>query len=160
VVIPSTVPSAPAQPTVASGNAQITVTFTAPADGGSAITNYQASCSSSNGGTPGSAGGAVSPIVVGGLAKGKAYTWTGAAANANGASTASPASTAVVPSTVPSTPAAPAVGAGNGQVTVIFVAPFDGGSPITNYGASCASSNGGTPGSAGGAISPIVVPGL
>ena len=43
-VVPATLPSAPAQPTVTRGNAQIVVTFTAPADNGSPITSYTATC--------------------------------------------------------------------------------------------------------------------
>ena len=98
--------------TVAPGNAQVTVTFTAPADGGSAITSYTACCVSSNGGTTGSAAGAGSPLVVGTLTNGKSYTCTVTATNANGAGPASPASAAVVPSTTPSAPAQPTVSRG------------------------------------------------
>jgi len=159
-VVPSTVPSAPAQPTVASGNSQITVSFTAPNDGGSTITNYAVSCTSSNGGTEGSSNSAGSPVVVGGLSNGKSYTCTLSAANANGTSPVSPASAVVIPSTVPSAPAQPGVNAGNAQIAVAFTAPADGGSAITNYTASCTSSNGGVSGTANGAGSPLTVSGL
>ena len=52
----------PRQPTVTHGNAPISVAFSAPAsDGGSAITGYTATCTSSDGGTTGSNSGATSP---------------------------------------------------------------------------------------------------
>ena len=63
-VVPATVPSAPAGPTLTHGNAQISVAFVAPADGGTAITGYTANCTSSDGGTPGRTLRRRSPIVV------------------------------------------------------------------------------------------------
>ncbi|HEV7525532.1 MAG TPA: fibronectin type III domain-containing protein [Acidimicrobiia bacterium] len=158
--VPNTVPDAPAQPSVSALNASASVTFSAPFDGGSAITGYTASCTSSDGGAPGTTGGASSPITVSGLTNGKTYTCTVTASNVNGAGTASPASAATVPSTVPDAPAQPSVTAGNGSVAVVFVAPVDGGSAITGYTASCTSSDGGAPGTTGGAASPITVSGL
>src|SRR5258706_13358249 len=47
-------PATPAQPNVTAGDAQILVEFTAPHDGGSAITGYAADCTSSDGGDLGS----------------------------------------------------------------------------------------------------------
>ncbi len=158
--IPKTVPSAPAKPGVAATDSQITVTFTAPADGGSPITGYTANCTSSNGGTPGTNTGASSPITVAGLDNGKTYTCTVTATNANGNGPASPASNPAVPNTTPDAPAQPAAAAGNGQLTVTFTAPFNGGSTITGYTANCTSSNGGTPGTNTGPSSPIAVAGL
>lgn len=159
-VIPSAVPDAPAQPTVAHGDGQITVTFTEPADNGSAITAYDVDCESSDGGTAGTNTGTASPIVVTGLDNGKTYTCTVAASNINGAGAASPASDAVVPRTVPGTPAKPTVTRGNAQITVSFTPPASGGSTITGYTATCTSSNGGTTRTGTGATSPIVVSNL
>jgi len=159
-VVPSTIPAAPAQPTAGVGNGQLTVSFVAPADGGSMIIRFDASCSSSNGGVAGSNSAVTSPISVGSLSNGKSYSCTVTATNANGTSPPSPASAPVIPSTVPNAPGQPTAGVGNGELTVSFVAPFNGGSPITGYTAACASSNGGAPGSATGAASPIVVAGL
>ena len=125
----------------------------------SAITSYGAACTSSNGGTSGSASGAASPLVVGTLTNGKSYTCTVTATNTNGAGPGtSPASAAVVPSTTPSAPAQPTVSLRQRADTVAaFTAPGDGGNAITSYTANCVSSNGGTAGSASGATSPIVV---
>ncbi len=159
-VVPSTVPDAPAQPSVVAGNATVVVTFVAPADGGSAITGYTAACSSSDGGAAGSVGGASSPITVTGLTNAKTYTCTVFATNGNGPGATSPASAAVVLGTVPDAPVQPSVVAGNASVVVTFVAPADGGSAITGYTAACSSSDGGAAGSVGGASSPITVTGL
>ena len=60
----------------------------------------------------------------------------------------------------PSAPAQPSVTAGNASLTVAFVAPADGGSPITGYTARCASGNGGATGSNTGASSAITVSSL
>ena len=139
-------PSAPPQPSVAVGNAQIVVTFVAPAsDGGSPITRYAATCTSSDGGQPGddNNNGAVSPITVGGLTNGRTYTCTVAAENVFDSSPPSPPSVAVIPSTVPDAPAQPTVSAGNAQVAVSFIPPFDEGRPYLSFTARCVSSNGG-----------------
>jgi hypothetical protein len=157
---PITVPDAPAQPNVAVGNGKLTVSFTAPFNGGANITRYDATCTSSDDGAPGANAAAGSPISVGGLSNGSTYTCTVTATNSRGTSAPSPASNPAVPSTVPTAPGRPTAGVGNGQLTVSFVAPFDGGSPITGYTAACVSSNGGPPGSASGPGSPILVDGL
>ena len=68
-----TFPGAPTIGTATGGNAQASVTFTAPAStGGSAITSY--TVTSSPGGI--TASGASSPIVVTGLTNGTSYTFT------------------------------------------------------------------------------------
>jgi hypothetical protein len=90
----ATVPGAPSIGTATGGNAQATVTFTAPgSNGGSAITGYRVT--SSPGGI--TATGAGSPIVVTGLTNGTAYTFTVQAQNAIGFSAASAASNSVTP---------------------------------------------------------------
>ena len=159
-VIPNRAPDAPGPPTVVAGNAQVTVSFVAPFDGGSAITGYNAACVSSNAGVAGAGSGAGSPIVVGGLSNGKSYTCTVTATNVNGTSAASAASAAALPNGVPDPPTQPTAVAGNALVTVSFVAPFDGGSAITGYQVACVSSNGGVTGSVTDAASPTVVGGL
>ena len=126
---PAGVPGTPAQPTVLAGNAQIVVTFVAPANNGSAITGYNATCT--DGVTPVTIGGAASPITVTGLTNGNSYTCTVVATNTAGPSLASPASAAAVPATVPTQPAAPTVAAGNTQLVVTIVAPAANGSAIT-----------------------------
>jgi hypothetical protein len=92
------VPGAPSIGTATAGNAQATVTFTAPgANGGSAITGYTAT--SSPGGFTGicAAPCAAATITVTGLTNGTAYTFTVTASNIIGPSVASAASNAVTP---------------------------------------------------------------
>jgi uncharacterized protein (TIGR02145 family) len=150
----STVPGAPTIKTVTAGNAQATVTFTAPvSDGGSAITGYTAT--SNPGSKTGS--GTASPITVTGLTNGTAYTFTVTATNANGIGPASSASNSVIPSTVPGAPTGVTAIAGDAQATITFTAPVsDGGSAITGY--TVISSPGGSTGT--GSSSPITVSGL
>jgi trimeric autotransporter adhesin len=154
-VIPSSkVPGTPIIGTATKGNAQATVTFTAPtSDGGSVITSY--TITSSPDGLTGT--GSSSPITVSGLTNGTAYTFTVTATNVNGASSASLASNSVTPSTVPGAPTIGTATAGNAQATVTFTAPVsNGGSIITIY---TVTSNPGEITSTG-STSPIIVTGL
>lgn len=110
------------------------VHFGAPSyDGGSAITEFTATCTSGTGATR-SASGATSPIAVGSLTKGADYTCTVTATNGVGTSVASAASgTVSVPATEPDAPVSVAASAGPGGITVTWSAPGAGGSPITGY---------------------------
>jgi hypothetical protein len=76
-------PSAPAKPSVAAGDASISVTWTAPAANGSAITGYTATASP--GGTTCSTTGALTCTITG-LSNGTAHTVTVTATNAIGTS--------------------------------------------------------------------------
>ncbi len=130
----STVPGAPTIGAATAGNAQATVTFTAPAsDGGSAITGYTVS-SNPPGGVDSNAGSTGLSHVITGLTNGTAYTFTVRATNANGTGPASGASNSVTPATVPGAPTGISATAGNAQATVTFTAPAsNGGSAITGY---------------------------
>ena len=79
---------APAAPTAVTltkvGKSSIRVSFTAPASNGAKITGYNATCLSSNGGVGRTKIGKASPIVVGGLTPGKAYSCTVVASNSRG----------------------------------------------------------------------------
>ena len=89
-------PSHPGPPTGVSavaGDAQVAVSFSAPADnGGAAVTSYRVT-----GDPAGSAEGAASPITVTGLANGTEYTFTVAAHNSAGWSSESDPSGPVTP---------------------------------------------------------------
>jgi len=92
-VTPSTVPNAPTGVIAAIGDAQATITFTAPTnDGGSVVTGY--TVTASNGST---ISGSASPLIIAGLTNGTAYTFTVKATNINGDSLASTASSSVTP---------------------------------------------------------------
>jgi sugar lactone lactonase YvrE len=88
----------PGQPTIlgaAAGNGQSTVAFATPAsNGGAPITSY--TVTSSPGGI--TATGAASPITIGGLANGTAYTFTVTATNSAGTGPSSAPSNPVTPS--------------------------------------------------------------
>ncbi|HUN35601.1 MAG TPA: fibronectin type III domain-containing protein [Trebonia sp.] len=123
---------APTAVTAKAGNAQATVSWTAPAsNGGSPVTGY--TVTASNGATVSAAATATSATVTG-LTNGTAYTFTVAAANATGTGPASAASSPVTPSGPPGAPTAVTATAGNGQATVTWTAPAStGGGAITSY---------------------------
>ncbi|MDD5298370.1 MAG: fibronectin type III domain-containing protein, partial [Rhodocyclaceae bacterium] len=133
-VTPATIPGAPTIGTATGGNAQATVTFTAPAsNGGSAITGYTVT-SNPAGGVDSNAGSTGLSHVITGLTNGTAYTFTVKATNAIGTGTASAASNSTTPASTPGAPTIGSATAGNAQATVSFTAPTsNGGSAITGY---------------------------
>ena len=93
--IPVTTPSTPSAPSATAGDGAATVTWVAPANGGSAITSYAVTA------TPGGATCSDTTqlsCTISGLQNLSSYAFTVVATNAVGASTASPASSAVTPS--------------------------------------------------------------
>jgi hypothetical protein len=95
---PVTAPGAPTALAVVAGNGQVTVSWSAPADGGSPITSY--TVTPWDGTTAGKATGfAATPTkeIVTGLTNGVAYTFTVTAGNAVGAGPPSAHSPAVTP---------------------------------------------------------------
>jgi uncharacterized protein YhjY with autotransporter beta-barrel domain len=127
----ATVPGAPTGANATAGNAQASISFTAPAsNGGAAITGYTAT--SSPGGFTGSC--AASPCTVTGLTNGTAYTFTVTATNSVGTGSASAASNSVTPSTVPSAPTGVTASSSTpSQAVVTFSAANNNGSAITGY---------------------------
>jgi hypothetical protein len=94
----ATVPDAPTIGAASAGNAQATVTFTAPAnDGGSAITSYTAT--SSPGSITGTCVAPCTSINVTGLSNGTPYTFTVTATNVVGTGPVSSPSNEVTPFT-------------------------------------------------------------
>ena len=150
--VAATAPAAPGSPTAVVGPAaaQVTVTWTAPADGGSAITSY--TLSELSGATvlnswdlPATA----TSQQVTGLTGGAAYTFTIVANNAVGPSPTATTNT-VTAATAPGPVSAVTASAGNTQATVTWSAPAnDDGSPITSYTI--------TPIAPGGPLTPVTV---
>ena len=130
VVLP-TVPDAPENVRGSAGASQATVSWTAPASNGSAITGYKVitvqdtnkSCASTT----------LTTCTVTALTNGTTYTFTVKATNALGTSMVSSASLPVTLPTIPGAPVAVSGLAGFAQVKVSWTAPNDGGSVITGY---------------------------
>src|SRR5690606_36429679 len=136
-VVPYNVPGAPTAVIGQAGNAQVTVSWTAPAgDSGSAITSYTVT-SDPEGITCTTVDGNATECLVEGLTNGTDYTFTVTATNEAGTGAASDPSGTLTPSPDPTAPSAPrnVVGTpGNEQVTVTWDAPLtDGDSVITSY---------------------------
>ena len=146
---PATPPAAPTIGTATPGNGQATISFTPGSDGGSPITGFTVTCSSTFQPTRTVTGNA-SPITVLALANNSPYLCSVTATNAIGTGQAS-ASVNVTP--LPSVPGAPTITSatpGDGQATIGFNPPTnDGGATVTNYIATCGSATAGGPTSPG-----------
>jgi hypothetical protein len=136
-----TAPAAPTNVSAVAGDASATLSWSAPANGGSVITRYTvtpylgatAQPSTDVTGSPPSTG-----VTITGLTNGATYTFRVSATNAVGTSPSSSPSNSVTP-TAPAAPTAPSAPtnvtatAGNGSATVTWAAPSNGGSTITRY---------------------------
>ena len=136
-VIPAGVPGAPTGVTATPGNAQANIFFTPPANNGSPISGFTATCNPGNKvGT-----GVASPINVGMLTNGTNFSCVVTATNGVGTGAASIAAT-VTPATVPDAPTIGTPINGNGQAFIAFTPPAsNGGAAITSYTATCSPGN-------------------
>ena len=145
---PLKVPNAPTIGTATGGDAEATVSFTAPADvGGGAITGYGAAAVKTSDGTTATTTGAASPLTVTGLTNGSAYTMNVWALNSFGPSPFSAASGSVSPAAIRGVFAGGTTGSGYSNVIDYF--NISSASNATDFGdltvarpglASCASS--------------------
>ncbi len=147
-----TTPTAPMTPsalTVSSREAgKLVISWDAPFDGLSPIMAYDVDCVSSGNGLAFAATieGDVTYTTFDDASPGEPYSCTSSATNLFGTSPRSLPSAIVVVEwrTAPDVPAAPSVSPGiMGQIIARWVAPPDGGSPITAYSVDCESQTGG-----------------
>ena len=134
---PATVPGAPTGVSATAGNAQARVSWSAPSNGGSAITGYTVTpYVGTTAQTATGVNGSTTATSITNLANGTAYTFQVTATNAIGTSPAG-TSGAVTPAgpgpSVPGPPTSVAASPANGAATVQWLAPSDGGSGITSY---------------------------
>ena len=123
-------PSAPGTPAATPGDRQASLTWTAAADGGSAILGYDVEAENRNGGgsTVTNVGVTLSTVATG-LSNGATYRARVRATNAIGDGPWSGWSADFTPGTVPGAPGTPQVTAGGGSIGVSWLAPVgDGGS--------------------------------
>ena len=128
-VTPTTVPGAPTNLTTTGGNAQATLSWSAPlSDGGAPILSYNVTSS------PTGARCTTTALTCHftGLTNGTAYTLSVSARNSAGTGPA--ATTTVTPATVPGAPTNVKASGGNATATVLWSPPIsNGGSGITGY---------------------------
>ena len=163
-VVPNVaLPGVPTGVVASAGDGQASVAFVAPADGGPVVSYTVRATNVSDPAVPeASASGSSSPLVVAGLVNGDEYTFTVTATNVAGDGPVSAASNAVVPNVaLPGAPTGVVATAGDGQASVAFVAPADGG-PVVSYvvRATNVSDPAVPEASASGSASPLVVAGL
>ncbi len=130
--VAATVPGAPTSLSATPGDGQVILSWTAPADGGGAITRYEYQ---QDDGAWTTTGGTTTSYTVTGLTNGIEYSFKVRAVNAMGAGAASNADTATPAeaATVPGAPTSLSATPGDGQVILSWTAPADGGGTITSY---------------------------
>ncbi|GGQ30292.1 hypothetical protein GCM10009411_32370 [Shewanella litoralis] len=126
--ITALVATAPTSVQATAGDAQATVSFTAPSfNGGSAVTSYTVTS------TPGSltASGVASPVMMTGLTNGVAYTFSVTATNSAGISAASAPSNLVTPNRAPVAPNTNVTLEEDSSISIQFSAQDDVGDVLT-----------------------------
>lgn len=138
-------PSTPAAPTVTRGDTQASVSWTAPANNGAAISSYTLDYSSDSGTTWTTYSSSLSTTsaAVTGLTNGTSYIFRVLATNSAGSSAYSSSSTAVTPAAVPGAPTAVTATRSGTSLAVSWTAPTsDGGTAITDYTVEYSSNSG------------------
>jgi hypothetical protein len=134
---PGTVPNVPTNLVVVNGNAAVNLSWTAPANGGSAILDYAIQQSVDGGANWTTVADGVSTSTtyrVSGLTNGTSYVFRVAAVNAFGQGTPTAASGPVTPNVAPGMPTNVVATPGNTQVRLSWAAPpSNGGTALTDY---------------------------
>ena len=131
----NTAPDTPDSPDVKAGENSLNVSWEAPGDGGSAITDYDVQYSSDNGTTwtNHAHSGTSTSTTISGLTNGTYYEVQVRATNANGSSEWS-FSGGDIPTDLPGKPTSVSVSAGDQKLTASWTAPTDkGGGTIKSY---------------------------
>ena len=134
-----TAPAAPGAPTLTAGNAQLAVSWSAPGDGGAAISAYDLRHSTDGsswtevGDVWTSTGGGSLAHTISGLTNGTEYQVQVRAVNSVGDGAWSATAKATPATQAPAAPGAPTLTAGNAQLAVSWSAPGDGGAAISAY---------------------------
>ena len=126
------IPSAPTVNSITPGLNQLSVSFSAGADGGSAITNYEYSTDGGGVWTTRSPVSTTSPLVIAGLSNSTLYNVKIRAVNSSGPGVPS-SLVSIATLGYPGSPTLASVVTDYGQLNVGFSAGSDGGSTITNY---------------------------
>ena len=155
--IPAGFAGAPTALVATPGNAQASLSWTAPTStGGSAIVGYRIERSTDAGATwtsvVANTGSAATTAIATGLTNGTSYLFRVTAINSGGAGIPS-ASTVTTPLTVPGAPASLVATGGDTSVTLLWTAPSsDGGSTVSSYSVEMSSNNGATWAVAAGSV--------
>ena len=127
LLVPMTTPDAPQITSAQAGNGSALISWSTPANGGSAITGYTVSDGQGDSCTT-----TEDLCVISGLTNGQSYSFSVTSTNAAGDSAASsPAN--VTPATAPDAPSGIITVSANASATVSWTAPFNEGSAITGY---------------------------
>ena len=132
-------PSAPAAPTLTAGDGELAASWTAPAANGAAIDDYDVRYRAVGGAwtaLPDAVPSTATSVTITGLANGTSYEVQVRAGNTagDGPWSASATGTPVAAASPPSAPAAaPALTAGDGELTVSWTAPAANGAAIDDY---------------------------
>jgi hypothetical protein len=153
----------PSAPTITHATVSLTgiidISFTAGADNGAAITNYQYSADNGITWVPRSPVSIASPLVITGLPKRISYAIQIRGVNAVGGGAAATAASQFIPD-VPSAPTINGVTVSSGQASIAFTAGADNGVAITNYEYSINNGTTWVPRSPVSIASPLVITGL
>lgn len=134
VLTPDALPGVPGSPSATFGDKQVSVSWAAPANEGSPVTEYTLQVS-----PPGSGGGSLSfpasttSTVVTGLANGTAYSFRVRATNRAGSSEYGGTSAPETPAGVPATPGAPSATRGDNQLSVAWSGTEPNGDPVVAW---------------------------